>query len=114
MMPFQKQLDHLASLLVQHPNVISYQALEKEVKSLPQLQEQTIKMKAYQQEAVLYQKLEKFQAYESSSEAAILLEAELNQNPLVQAYRVKLQDTSDLLQYVTKSIEDKINEELTS
>lgn len=36
----------------------------------------------------------------------------LDKLPIVQDYRAKMQDASDLLQYVTKTLEEKINEEL--
>ena len=69
-------------------------------------------MKAYQQEAVLFQKIEKQRAYEEAGEQADLIQHELENLPIVQDYRQKMQDASDLIQYVTKSIEERINEEL--
>ena len=69
-------------------------------------------MKAYQQEAVLFQKIEKQRAYEEAGEQADLIQNELENLPIVQDYRQKMQDASDLIQYVSKSIEEKINEEL--
>ena len=42
------------------------------------------------------------------------MEKELVDSPLVQDYRNKMQDASDLLQYVTKTLEEKINKELTN
>lgn len=69
-------------------------------------------MKAYQQEQVLFQKIEKQRAYEEAGEQADLIQHELENLPIVQDYRQKMQDASDLIQYVTKSIEERINEEL--
>ena len=77
-----------------------------------QVQFLSLQMKAYQQEAVLFQKIEKQRAYEEAGEQADLIQNELENLPIVQNYRQKMQDASDLIQYVTKSIEEKINEEL--
>ena len=53
-----------------------------------------------------------FQEAEEAGEQADLIQHELENLPIVQDYRQKMQDASDLVQYVTKSIEERINEEL--
>ena len=52
-------------------------------------------MKAYQQEAVLFQKIEKQRAYEEAGEQADLIQHELENLHFVQDYRQKMQDASD-------------------
>ncbi|MGT2930093.1 YlbF family regulator [Streptococcus dentasini] len=102
----------LQRLLAQHESVQAFHAVQNKVEQLPELRKQAHAMKAYQQEAVLFEKLEKRRAANQSGQTADQLEQELAQLPLVQDYREKMQDASDLLQYVTSSIEEKINEEL--
>ena len=99
-------------LLKHHEAVVAFQEAEKAIKQVPQISHLAGQMKAYQQEAVLFQKIEKQRAYEEAGEQADLIQHELENLPIVQDYRQKMQDASDLIQYVTKSIEERINEEL--
>ena len=96
MSPFEESLNQLIELLQEHDSVQAFQAVEKKIKSLPELKKVAHDMKGYQQDAVLFQRIEKSKA----------------QKEAVQDYRAKMQDASDLLQYVTKTLEEKINEEL--
>ncbi|AWN62481.1 YlbF family regulator [Streptococcus sobrinus] len=104
----------LQELLAQHESVQAFQAVEAKVKAQPDLNHLAHDMKAYQQEAVLYEKLEKNRAADQSGQAADRLNQELSDLPLVQDYRVKMQDASDFLQYVTKTLEEKINKGLAN
>lgn len=108
----QKAKEELIDLLKHHEAVLAFQEAEKAIGQLPQISSLAGQMKAYQQEAVLFQKIEKQRAYEEAGEQADLIQNELENLPIVQNYRQKMQDASDLIQYVTKSIEEKINEEL--
>ena len=108
---FQKAKEELIDLLKHHEAVLAFQEAEKAIGQIPQISSMAGQMKAYQQEAVLFQKIEKQRAYEAG-EQADLIQNELENLPIVQDYRQKMQDASDLIQYVTKSIEEKINEEL--
>ena len=101
---FQKAKEELIDLLKHHEAVLAFQEA--------QISDLAGQMKAYQQEAVLFQKIEKQRAYEEAGEQADLIQHELENLPIVQDYRQKMQDASDLVQYVTKSIEERINEEL--
>ena len=98
----QKAKEELIDLLKHHEAVLAFQEAEKAIGQVPQISHMAGQMKAYQQEAVLFQKIEKQRAYEEAGEQA----------DFVQDYRQKMQDASDLIQYVTKSIEERINEEL--
>ena len=68
-------------------------------------------MKAINKKQCFFKKLEKQRAYEEAGEQADLIQHEL-EIAYCQDYRQKMQDASDLIQYVTKSIEERINEEL--
>ena len=113
---FQKAKEELIDLLKHHEAVLAFQEAEESIGQIPQISDQISsmagQMKAYQQEAVLFQKIEKQRAYEEAGEQADLIQHELENLPIVQDYRQKMQDASDLIQYVTKSIEERINEEL--
>ena len=108
----QKAKEELIDLLKHHEAVLAFQEAEKAIGQVPQISHLAGQMKAYQQEAVLFQKIEKQRAYEEAGEQADLIQHELENLPIVQDYRQKMQDASDLIQYVTKSIEERINEEL--
>ena len=108
----QKAKEELIDLLKHHEVVLAFQEAEKAIGQVPQISHLAGQMKAYQQEAVLFQKIEKQRAYEEAGEQADLIQNELENLPIVQDYRQKMQDASDLIQYVTKSIEERINEEL--
>ena len=109
---FQKAKEELIDLLKHHEAVLAFQEAEKAIGQIPQISDLAGQMKSYQQEAVLFQKIEKQRAYEEAGEQADLIQNELENLPIVQDYRQKMQDASDLIQYVTKSIEERINEEL--
>ena len=104
---FQKAKEELIDLLKHHEAVLAFQEAEESIGQIPQISDLAGQMKAYQQEAVLFQR-----AYEEAGEQADLIQHELENLPIVQDYRQKMQDASDLIQYVTKSIEERINEEL--
>ncbi|WP_373756887.1 YlbF family regulator [Streptococcus ferus] len=112
MTAFEETLDQLCQLLAQHESIRAYQAIETKVQQLPDLQDQIHRMKAYQQDAVLFEKIEKSQAYQAADEKAARIQEDIENQPIVEDYRAKLQDASDLLTYVTKRLEEGINEEL--
>lgn len=112
MSSFEEALEHLTALLREHDSVKAYQAADKKMKSLPELSRLAYKMKAYQQDAVLFQRIEKTKAQKEADKQAEKLGKDLDGLPIVEDYRLKMQDASDLLQYVTKTLEDRINEEL--
>ena len=58
------------------------------------------------------QKIHKEKAAKQAGDKADVLSQTLETSPLVADYRQKMQDASDLLQYVTQRLEDRINEEL--
>lgn len=113
MSELEQALNTLKSALNKHESVEEFKLAQAKIKELPDLALLSGKMKAFQQEAVLYDKIGKPKAASQSANQADQLEHRLSDLPIVADYREKLQDASDLLQYVTKSIEEKVNEELT-
>lgn len=72
-------------------------------------------MKRYQQDALLFKKIDKEKAATVSASRAKELEDRLSHQPLlIDDYREKMQDASDVIQYITKRIEDQLNKELTN
>ena len=63
---------------------------------------------------MLYHKIDKLVAEEAAGKQADQLQKDLSDLPIVKDYRNKMQDASDLVQYITKNLETKINEELTN
>ena len=56
---FQKAKEELIDLLKHHEAVLAFQEAEKAIGQIPQISSLAGQMKAYQQEAVLFQKIEK-------------------------------------------------------
>ncbi|WMB29878.1 hypothetical protein N1495_02630 [Streptococcus didelphis] len=61
---------------------------------------------------MLFQQISKPEAAKQSRNLAIETEEGLNKEPIINDFRSKMQDASDLIQYITKTIEYKMNEEL--
>ncbi|WP_241374082.1 hypothetical protein, partial [Escherichia coli] len=61
---FQKAKEELIDLLKHHEAVLAFQESEESIGQMPQSSDRAGQMKAYQQEAVLFQKIEKQRAYE--------------------------------------------------
>lgn len=73
----QKAKEELIDLLKHHEAVLAFQEAEKAIGQVPQISHLAGQMKAYQQEAVLFQKIEKQRAYEEAGEQADLIQHEL-------------------------------------
>lgn len=114
MRTYDQAVEHLKEAIQEHESIIAFKKVEQKMQSYPELEHLAHKMKAYQQDAVLFKKIDKKQAQNLADEKASKLEAELTGLPIVQDYRAKMQDASDLIQYVTKTLEDKINKELAN
>ncbi|WP_164683973.1 YlbF family regulator [Streptococcus hyointestinalis] len=112
MTDLERATKKLTCQLQHHPSVLAYQKAEEQLEELPELKEDVVQMKAYQQAFVLYQKIHKEKAAKQAGDKADVLSQTLETSPLVADYRQKMQDASDLLQYVTQRLEDRINEEL--
>lgn len=108
----EKSLACLLEAMNQHSSVIDFKKAEELIKSHPEFSQKAFEMKKNQQDAILYEKIDKSQAFQESIKNATFLENDLNNNLLIEDYRQKMQDASDLIQYVTNLIEETINEEL--
>lgn len=112
MMESSQAKQQLIELLKQHDVIQAYQKAEAKIKHQPDLEHLVYDMKSYQQDSVLFQKIDKKNAKQVSEQKVDTIQSELDNLPIVQDYREKMQDASDLLQYITKTLEEKINEEL--
>lgn len=109
---YELALEQLRNKVSDIDYVQEFQRLEALIKSDKEIWTQEEKMKDLQKEGILFQKIDKHQAYETTMGEARAIEEELNANPLIRQYRSKLEDVSDLLQYITGELEDRINNSL--
>lgn len=109
---YDQAVGKLVQAIQKHDSVQAFQKAEQKIKTFPELENLVADMKAYQQDAVLYHKIDKLVAEEKAGQQADQLQKELSDLPIVKDYRDKMQDSSDLIQYITKNLETKINEEL--
>ncbi|GFG47722.1 UNVERIFIED_CONTAM: YlbF family regulator [Streptococcus canis] len=113
MITYHDSLRKLILAIHDHPSIIAYKEAQQQFSQFGQFEKQAYQMKRYQQDAELFQKIAKEQAAAVSSSKAKELEDNLNHQPVIEDYREKMQDASDLIQYITKRIEDQLNKELT-
>lgn len=111
---YNQAVDKLVQAIQNHDSVRDFQEIEQKMKRLPELENTVNTMKAYQQDAVLYHKIDKPTAEKTAVHQAEKLEKEVSNLPIVKDYREKMQDASDLIQYITKSLEEKINKGLSN
>ncbi|TDE74922.1 hypothetical protein E0E04_02300 [Streptococcus vicugnae] len=111
---YDQAVEKLLQAIKMHDSVVDFQKVEEKMKDFPELENLVKDMKAYQQEAVLFHKIDKSCAEKKAGEQADQLREELSDIPIVKDYRAKMQDASDLVQYITNSLETKINEELNN
>ncbi|MGT2933684.1 YlbF family regulator [Streptococcus catagoni] len=112
MSTYDNALEQLLLAINNHSSIIAYKRVEKKINSSAEIQKMVYDMKKKQQDAVIFDKIEKSQASQIAMDASKKLEEELLDRPIIDDYRDKMQDASDLIQYVTKTIEEKINKEL--
>ncbi|MGV9051579.1 YlbF family regulator [Lactococcus lactis] len=105
--------DDLVDLLVEKIKSLDYvkdfQQAETALMANQELFKAQEEMKALQKEAVLYQKIDKIQAYKKTSQSAQVIEKRIKHHPLVKDYATKLEDVNDLVQYITGELEEKVN-----
>ncbi|VTS26368.1 membrane protein [Streptococcus pseudoporcinus] len=112
MTPYDNSLKQLLAIIEKHPSVQAFKLIDNQMKENPELTALAFDMKKNQQNAILFDKIEKKGAAKQSLTLAENLEETIIDQPLVAEYREKMQDASDLLQYITKTIEEKINKEV--
>ena len=105
--------DDLVDLLVEKIKSLDYvkdfQQAETALMANQELFKAQEEMKALQKEAVLYQKIDKIQAYKKTSQSAQVIENRIKHHPLVEDYATKLEDVNELVQYITGELEEKVN-----
>ncbi|MGX7049470.1 YlbF family regulator [Pseudolactococcus piscium] len=105
-------VNSLLSKLAQHPTVIQFQAAESKLKATSALYALEVEMKALAKDAVLYKKIGKVKAYQETMARSKVVEAQLNNEPILIDYRRKMTAANELLQHLLQNLETQINEEL--
>ncbi|MEG1503132.1 YlbF family regulator [Enterococcus sp. 22-H-5-01] len=105
-------LTHLTALLSENEAIVRYQQLQKRVDENDTLKELEEGIKTAQKAAVQFAHYDKPEAEKAALKEADRLTQELNQHPLVTAYREQLIEANDLLQYLTTMIQKEVNEAL--
>ncbi len=108
----QEALQRLLRLLNENEVIRSYQQIEEKVKDHPGLHELTEEIKQFQQDAVKFAHYGKPEAERIALRKADELTKQFDEHPLVVSYRERLIEANDLLQHVTNTIEEKVNQEL--
>ena len=117
---YDQALAALLAQVSQHPAVLAFQAAEERLKAAEDLyafeafnnEIRVPEMKVLAKEAVLYKKIDKVKAYQETMARSKIIEAQLNESPLIMDYRRKLVVANDLLQHLLQTLESQINEEL--
>ncbi|MFC4772514.1 YlbF family regulator [Enterococcus hermanniensis] len=105
-------LAHLTALLSENETIIRYQQLQKRVDENNTLKELEEDIQKSQKTAVQFAHYDKPEAEKAALKEADRLTKELNQHPLVTAYREQLIEANDLLQYLTTMIQKEVNDAL--
>ncbi len=106
----QKEADKLMELLSKNEVITRYKELEMKVQKNHQLIQLTEQIKEAQKEAVNFAYYGKNEAEKEAIARAKQLTETMDQHPLVLAYRHQLVEANDLLQHLTKMIQEEINE----
>lgn len=101
----RQAVEELSRLLSDLPQVKEFQALSEKVAANEKLTRLEEAIKTAQKEAVQFEYYGKPQAKQVALSEADRLTAEYDSLPLVIAYREKLLEVNDLLQYVTDGIQ---------
>lgn len=112
MIHYQESLKQLIEAVENHSSIKDFKAISQNNQFLEKYKNDAYLMKLNQQNALLFEKFEKTNAAKQSNIQARKLQDSLEDQPLINDYRQKMQDASDLIQYVTKTIEEKINKEI--
>ena len=108
----QQQFAKLNHLLQENEVIIAYKEIAEKVfnhEGLKQLEEQ---IKTCQKQLVQYEHYGKYRAKEQVLAEIDQLQAQYENHPLVIAYRKRLIEANDLLQYVTNRIQDEVNQQI--
>ncbi|MDB1678181.1 MULTISPECIES: YlbF family regulator [Enterococcus] len=106
----QKEADKLMEQLSLNEVIIRYKELEMKVQQNHYLTQLTEEIQKAQKEAVNFAHYGKKEAEKEAIARANELTKTMDQHPLVLAYRHQLVEANDLLQHLTKMIQEEINE----
>ena len=113
MISYDQAVAELVDAIQKHESITAFQKVKEKLEDDAELEHLVHDMKGFQQDAVLFNRIDKQKASEQAGQEADHMQENLESLPIVQDYRDKMQDASDLIQYVTKTLEEKINEDLT-
>lgn len=108
----KQAVQQLSRLLSDLPQVQEFQQLAEKVAANQKIAQLEEAIKQAQKDAVQYQHYQKPEAHAQALVKADELTAQYNQLPLVVAYREKMLEVNDILQYVTDRIQRGV-EDLT-
>lgn len=108
----QIELQQLEQLIGQHPVIQAFKEVEMRARTNRHLQELEEQIKAAQKEAVQFAHYGKPEAEKQAILRIEELTAVYNQQPLVVRYREMLFEANDLLQFVTNTVQKKVNQAL--
>ncbi|EOT40379.1 YlbF family regulator [Enterococcus columbae] len=108
----QEQFAKLNQLLQENEVIIAYKKIAEKVFAHEGLQALEEQIKTCQKQLVQYEHYGKYQAKEQLLVEIAQLQEQYDHHPLVTAYREKLIEANDLLQYVTNRIQREVNEQI--
>lgn len=108
----QKALDMLGKSLLENEIIQNYRQAEKRVNNHAGLAKLIDQIKVEQKNAVNFAHYGKPEAEKIAIKKADSLTTEFNEHPLVIHYRECLFEANELVQYITNSIETKVNNRL--
>ncbi|HEK9983792.1 TPA: YlbF family regulator [Streptococcus equi subsp. zooepidemicus] len=110
-MPYRESLHQLIAALEKHSSIIAYKEAQQHLLQRTDYNQKAYQMKRHQQDTYLFRQIAKDKAAEESAFKAQQLRDDLDHQPLIDDYRDKMQNASDLVRYITGTIEDELNKE---
>ena len=108
----QQALAKLIDLLSEHESIKEFKKIQAKAVQNEHLKELEAAIKAAQKDAVQYAHYNKPEAEKQVIERINALNKEYAEHPLVIAYREKLIEADELLQYVTSNLQRQVNQSI--
>ncbi|MCD5002166.1 YlbF family regulator [Enterococcus saccharolyticus] len=108
----QQALAKLIDLLSEHESIKEFKKIQAKAVQNEHLKELEAAIKAAQKDAVQYAHYNKPEAEKQAIERINALNKEYAEHPLVIAYREKLIEADELLQYVTSNLQRQVNQSI--
>ncbi|WP_297074423.1 YlbF family regulator [uncultured Enterococcus sp.] len=105
----QKELEILEQLIASHPIIREFKEVQLRAQNNTALKELEAQIKRAQKDAVQYAHYDKPEAEKIAIKEIEQLQATYDQHPLVVRYRDVLYEANELLQYVTTTLQKKVN-----